>query len=219
MYIKTILLGTLGYIVEYWRVLLRALFVPFVLYTTLDAMDFFKPDPTARVAVLIAGLIVQTLFAVTTHRIMLLGPNQVPRWGILSWSRRETLFALNIIRLGLIVVPLILLAYIPTIGLALAIALMLWIFSRLSLIFPAIAIDHPLPLKTAWQLTARYQLLMSFVVIILPTILAVPIYLLADVPGAFLITSFLSSLTTVITVIALSVAYRIIQRDTRDPSL
>lgn len=215
-HIKTVLLGTLGYLLEYRQVLIRALLVPFILYIALDAMEEFNPDRIARIGLFIAGLIVQTMFAITTHRVILLGPNQIPRWGMLTWTRREMLFAMNMIRLGLMTVPLILLVYIPIIGLALTVMLMIWVLSRLSLIFPAIAIDHTMSLKTSWQLTRQYQLMMVFVVVVLPAILAFPIYFLKQLPYSFFLTSPFSTFTTVFTVTALSVAYKIIQRDTME---
>jgi len=106
MPLKTIVLGTLGYVIEYRRILLKALFVPFILYMTLDAFSFYNQDWVAKLLLGILSLLVQTMFAITTHRVMLLGPQSVPRWGVLSWSRRETSFAAHMIGLSFMMLPL-----------------------------------------------------------------------------------------------------------------
>ncbi len=210
MPLKIIMLGTLGYVFEYRRILLKVLFVPFVLYMALDAINLYQQDWVAMVLLSILSLMVQTMFAITTHRVMLLGPKSVPLWGVLSWSRRETSFALHMIGLSLIVLPLSLPLYIPVVGWAITSILIIWVFGRLSLVFPTIAIDRSLSFRDSWQLTRQHQILMVFVVMVFPLILMSPVYLLRLLPYSFVLSSFFSTLTTVFTVTALSVAYKYI---------
>lgn len=209
---KIIILGTLGYVFEYRRILVRALFVPFALYMTLDAINLYQPDAVASFLLGILSLMVQTIFAITTHRVMLLGPQSIPSWGVLGWSRRETLFALHMIGLSLILMPLAFLVYIPVVGWAIATVLVIWIFGRLSLVFPTIAIDRAVSFRDSWQLTRRHQALMIFVVIVFPFVLMIPVYLLRLLPYSFVLTSFFTTLATVFTVTALSVAYKYISK-------
>lgn len=218
MPLKTIILGTLGYVFEYRRILLRVLLVPFVLYMALDTISLYKQDWVAKLLLSVLSLMVQTIFAITTHRVMLLGPQSVPSWGVLSWSRREMLFALHIIGLALVAMPFAFFTFIPMVGWLLTAASIIWITGRLSLVFPLIAIDQHVTFKDSWQLTRRHQALMIFVVMVFPIALMSPVYLLRLLPYSFVLTSFFTTLTTVFTVTALSVAYKYIRISTDTPS-
>src|SRR5690606_34925168 len=89
----------------------------------------------------ILGVGVQSIFAITTHRVLLLGPNSVPTWGITSWTKRETFFVLHVLGLYLIVKAMTFLAYISSVGGIIALVLMFWIIGRFCLVFPGIAVD------------------------------------------------------------------------------
>jgi len=86
-------------------------------------------------------------------------------------------------------------------------------------VFPTIAIDRPISFTDSWQLTRRHQVLMIFVVIVFPFALMTPVYLLRLLPYSFVLTSFFSTLTTVFTVTALSVAYKYITQTPADDRL
>jgi hypothetical protein len=212
--LKRVILGGLGLVVEYRIALANALAIPFVLLVGLNASQLIEIPVNVRLGLSLLGIIVHTIFAVTTHRITLLGPQSVSRWGIFSWSRRETSFFLHLFGLGFMMVPLAVLAIIPVVGWTIAFGAMFWLAGRLSLVFPAIAVDHEITFKKSWQMTDRHQALMLFVVIVFPLLLSAPAILLATwIPAAFLVTSVLTSLSTVFTVATLSAAYRFIYQD------
>lgn len=155
MEIKKIILGAFGYIFQYKRELSKALLIPFVIYVALDFSALIKPNPVEAFLIAVLSIGIQTIFAITTHRMVLLGPTSVPKWGIYTWSKRETFFTLHIIGLGIIIIPIAFLSFIPTIGIIIAIALICWLLGRLSLVFPAIAIDQGVSFKYSWELTKK----------------------------------------------------------------
>ncbi len=210
---KEIIIGAIGYVWHYKGNLFKALAIPFGLYMLLDASDLLDPGLAASTVLEVIGVMVQTVFAVTTHRIILLGPEAVPEWGILRWTKRETFFALHVVALVVIALALWTLANIPAAGWLLAFVLILWVVGRLSLVFPAIAIDQGVSFNYAWTLTRHHQLLMVLVVVVFPLFLLVPFYLVSMIPYTFVISSFLLILSNVFTVAALSVAYKLIYKE------
>jgi len=205
-----VVLGAVGLVYENRVALAKALALPFVLYLLLDVFRSNQPDSQLIAIVSMFGLLVQTLFAVTTHRITLLGAASVGEWGLLKWTMRETNFVLYGFGLGLIMVPIILLALIPGVGWVLMIMLMCWVIGRLSLVFPAIAADQPMSYLQSWRLTQNHQLLMFLVVVIFPLLLLIPVLLLSMLPYAYLLVSIVTMLATVFVVAALSVAYKVV---------
>ena len=129
-------------------------------------------------------VIIQTafyiLFAITCHRLALIGNQSVPEYGMLSWTKRESnfliwLFVVSIaggITYQVISLPLLniseasennlgesyYLAYIPT----------LYILSRLSLLYPATAVDRQVDLRWAWRLSKNNGWRLTIVVGFLP---------------------------------------------------
>ena len=212
--LKRVLLGGLGLVVEYRIALVNALIIPFILLVGLNASQLVDIPVNLRLVLSLVGIVVHTIFAVTTHRITLLGPQSVTRWGMFAWGRRESRFVLHLFGLGLMMIPMVLFAVVPYVGWAFAFGGMFWLAGRLSLVFPAIAVDHETTFRKSWEMTDRHQSLMLFVVIVFPLLLSAPAMLLATfVPAAFLVTSVLTSLSTVFTVATLSAAYRFIYQD------
>ncbi len=211
MKVKYIIFKSIGLVYELRVSLAKALLIPFVFYVALDVFDAFNPPPLIAAGSAILSLVLQTLLAITTHRVILLGSDSVPKWGLLKWSNRETYFVLHFIGLGLILLPLgILLKFIPLAGSILVLLFYCWLFARLSLVFPAIAIEHGVSFKYAWKLTTNYQLLMFLIVVVYPIILSVPALALSLVPNMSFFVSVTLTLAMVYFVAALSVSYEFI---------
>jgi hypothetical protein len=98
-------------------------------------------------------------------------------------------------------------------GIVISVILSMWLFGRLSLVFPGIAIDQGVSYKISWNLTKNYQLLMFFVVIVFPAMLLIPSVLIRIIPYTLLLSSILSTLATVFTIAALSVSYKMIYKE------
>lgn len=129
------------------------------------------------------------LFAITCHRLVILGDDGVPHFGLMKWTKREThylvwflvifiicmllVFAINSFFVSKLVSSveaggsvesaqwqwrLIYLAYIP----------ILYVFCRLSVLYPAIAVDREVTAQWAWGLSQRNGWRLTFIVGFLP---------------------------------------------------
>jgi len=212
---KEVIFGSVGYIVTYKKQFVKALCIPFVIYLVMDAILAFQPEAESLTTVMIVliffSLFVQTIIAVITHRMVLLGPDSISEWGSFKWSMRETSFLLRFIGLGFMAGLLMILGLFGIAGFGVALILMLWIVGRCSLAFPAIAIDKGITFKESWALTKDYQLLMALAVIVFPIAVTTPVIMLLEmVPYSFLLVSAVSMLAVVLAVTALSVSYQYI---------
>jgi hypothetical protein len=206
------LAGALGYIFEFRTQLGKALLFPLVILT---AMGFYELDDGTIswpifVTVFLVEMFIYTLIAVATHRVILLGPSSIPEWGILMPSKRELLFLIYSIGVGLIMVPIGFLAFIPLVGLPIAILAIAYVAGRLSLIFPAIATDLGWTFSDSWKATEQYIVLMMFIAVGLPIIMGIPEYLLSYLPYATVLVTIVSVFSMVFLVAALSVAFKVI---------
>jgi hypothetical protein len=157
------------------------------------------------------GLIVQTVIAITIHRVILLGSEQVTSENIYQWSKRETRFALHLVALILFMGSIGIVALVFNIfGLIIGPFLSLWVFSRCSLVFPAIALNKEFSFEHSWKLTSEHQLQMFLVVLAFPFLLNMPLFFLKQINGLWMIASILSTLSVVFTIAALSVSYECI---------
>ena len=205
---KKVVAGAVVIVVEQWRVFAKTLLFPSLLYCVVDLAQRFEPTPAVVAVTLLLGIGLQTVIAVTTHRLVLLGPGSVPEWGLRSWTKRESLFLLYLFGLVLISMPTAVLQLIPVIGWLAMMAGMAWLASRLSLVFPAVAVEQDISFRCAWSMSAKHQWPLLITVVVFPAILSIPIVLLARVPYASLASSLLAAAATVLTIAALSLAYR-----------
>jgi len=127
-----------------------------------------------------------TLFAVTCHRIVLLGETAVPRYGLLSWTSRETRFfgwgALLFIFCVMALIPLGILAWL--VGYLADIPFkdyerywvcmlgvpLIYCFARLAVLFPATAVGERRNTDWALATTAGNGWRLVFVAILAPAI-------------------------------------------------
>lgn len=211
--IKRAIIGTFGYVFEYWKTLGKALLIPFLLLLAIDLYEYEMESPNVGLVILltIISVFLNAIFAITTHRVVLLGPDSVPTWGLYKLTGREIKFVLYIIGLGLLMIPAGLLSIIPLVGFVLMILLIAYLAGRLSLVFPAIATDYPMTFGESWQATENHQLFMVAIVVVFPIAIAVPEALLGYVPYGGILISVISLLTTVFVVSALSMAFKIIK--------
>lgn len=207
---KKVILEAFFCVDKYKQILVKALAIPFVILLAIDASSLLYLHPVLSWALTVLGIGVQAVLAITTHRVLLLGPSSVSTWGITSWSKRETSFVLHVIGLGLLMIPIAFTAMIPIVGILVAIVLICWVTGRLSLVFPGIALDKEMSFKLSWEMTKNYQMLMFLVVIPFPLLLAIPTIILNFIPHTFLLSSFISTFLIVFQVAALSMVYQLI---------
>lgn len=210
--VKKILLGALGYVSTYRNTLVKVLAIPFLLYLLIDIAELYVQGNLSFVLLSIASVAVNTIMAVSTHRVILIGPEDVTPMSAFNWSNRETRFVAYGILMGVMLVVVMLpLLLIPQVGGFIALPIVAWLVARLSLIFPAIAVDENVSLSKAWELSREHQLLMVLVVVVIPVLFYLPAMLIAQIPYSSVIVSLVSTLALVLTIALLSVAYKYIR--------
>ena len=209
--IKRAIAGAFGYVFEYKLVLGKALLIPFILLLAVSLLEMEVFHGGQAILLTTASAVLHAIFAITTHRVVLLGAGAVPRWGMYRLTGREVRFVLYMIGLGLLMIPVGMLSLIPLIGFVVMLLVIIYLVSRLSLVFPAIATDQPMGFGDSWQATRSHQLFMLVMVGAFPVLLSLPEILLAYVPDNGLLASITSLLTTVFVISALSMAFKIIK--------
>lgn len=191
-------------------ILLQKLAIPFVVLTTLELVQ------GRQTAMILLQVVTIAFVAIITHRIVLLGPNSVPKWGI-CFSLRETIFSIFFVVVALIFVIVFLLASAiaaplsaihPVLTVATGAFVAIYITARISLVMPAIAVDHNTYFSYAWTLSKNHKTLMNLVIALPPILLGLPYYLLELIPLLKWAVYFWDFIATVITVAVLSTAYK-----------
>lgn len=210
MNIKLTIWGAFGYVYEYRKPFSKALFIPILIIVGLDVLllrDFSWPSVILHTFL---SITVYSIVAITTHRIILLGPGSIYEWGIYMPTKREFYFILYSIGMCLFFIPCGLLALIPEIGWILGVIATIYILARLSLVFPAIATDQNWSFIDSWKATKNHQLLMMTVIAVFPFAVGIPEQLLSNLPYLGLLVNLLSAITMVFVIAALSVAFQLI---------
>jgi len=216
MEFKKIILESFSVIFENKVTLSKALAIPFVIYLAIEVCVYFDiPEILSWVLAALAWVI-YAIIAITTHRVVLLGPSSVPKWGITSWSKRETYFMLHVLGIGAMAMGVSLLGIIPIIGAIVALVVVFWLLPRFSLVFPGIAVDKGVSFKLSWELTQDYQLHMFLIVIVLPILLGIPTLLFAQIPYGSFLSSVLAAFVLLFEIAALSLTYQQITNEVYD---
>lgn len=202
--------------------LMKALLIPLIclILTNILLTTYPESFPISIFGIIMLTTINITI-AIVTHRILLLGQNSVPTWGQFAFGGRELSFLIASFLIVIICIPIMFLSLIPTVGIFIAIFSLLVVFSRLSLVFPSIAIDEKLTLAQAWDFTKKYKLLTFFSIIIFPTVFSLIIGTVYTLIIGFLIGVISSKLyvlypvldmfMAVFIVSALSATYKVIK--------
>lgn len=207
---KKVLAGAILSVFENRAVVAQVLMIPFFAFVAVGLAGYLDLNALVSTGLSVVGVCIQVVFAITTHRVVMLGPDSVSKWGVISWSKRETFFLLHLVAIGLMITPLALLGIIPVAGWIIAIALIAYLMSRLSLVFPSIAINEGAGFKLSWQLTKNYQTLMLLVMVVVPLTLSIPTFIVGFIPYGFVVADFLSLILVVFEVAVLSMSYRLI---------
>lgn len=198
----------------------EALALPFALMVGLDLLALIEiPFPLGLVYG-VFSMLLYAIFAIITHRLVILGDDSVPRYGMSSLSKREMLFLGYSIVIPLILaLPIVLLLQfdeggLKTLLLIAGASLYAYIITRVSLVFPAVAIDKWVTPLTSWQMTRSHQSTMLLGLLFFPLMLGGIVslisFLLAQVFPYIVISIFESlagSLLLVFTITILSLIY------------
>ena len=181
------------------------------------------------------------LFVITCHRLALIGNNGVPEYGNLSWSRRECQFLGWILVISIVsalcsmVINLLVLSHTisevesgantkpsqwPGVLDTLAYLPVLYVFSRLSVVYPATALDRQVDMKWAWRLTAHNGWRLTFVIGLLPWLLYFFINLFYREDATLVEWALLKLagfIVLAVEIVALSFSYKYLSRNETDP--
>jgi hypothetical protein len=209
-------------------VLFKALLLPFLIIYVCALFIGTSPFVVINLAVLIFGLFQCAIIAITTHRIILLGVDSVPEWGTYKVSFREIYYALHVV--GYVVVCWIMFYFYKnqvllkfgslfsfSISLSAIYSLLvllgiLLVVSRLSLVFPGIAVNQGVSFKLSWKMTQNHKLLILLAAAVFPITLLIVLdiltFLLYFLPFGYVFISFFSILAWLLIIVMLSVAYK-----------
>ncbi len=176
--------------------------------------------------------LVLLLVAISTHRVLILGENSIPKWGLFEFTKREWSFIVNGFLMGLIVAAIVIPAIFlgaslgktgVMLGVIVFIIVSFVLVSRFSLVFPAISIDKEITLSEAWNYTKNYKLLVFVTVILFPMVFTfvfglvygIAIGFLSGVLGLnlFFFNSVLNIFIGVFAVSALSATYVLVSKE------
>ena len=208
--IQRTITGAFAYVYEYRKIFAKALLIPITVLVTLESIPFQGGLSVQILLHAVMPFFIYIIMAITTHRIILLGPESVSEWGLYVPKQRELYFFMTSIGVGLMFVPLGFFSIIPYVGWLITMTVSCYLLARLSLVFPAIATAQDWTLSESWKVTKNHQVHMLSVVAIFPFVIGIPEMLLNHVPYMNVFTNLLSAFTTVFVVAALSVAFQII---------
>jgi hypothetical protein len=166
-----------------------------------------------------------TVFAVTCHRLVLLGGESVPKYGLTKWSSRETRFVGWALLGYFCILSVWVLLSIPVLGLLLMFHLSSnpwvlvvvylvmipcgYVFARLSVLLPATAVDERPNVKWAREVTEGNGWRLVLIVGVLPVVLwAGPSYLLGHSLFVDVLIHVAACLLYVVQIAALSLSYQ-----------
>ena len=214
--ILTIFFGAFSFVYQYRRCLFKALIVPLIILLilaivekTIELTNFWS------ILLTVIDSLTYTVFAITIHRIVLLGEESVPEWGFRKISMREISFFIRSIGIGLFLMAPGLLIFIPYVGWVLALVSIAYLLGRFSLVFPAIATGEKWAFKDSWKATEEHQLMMAIIAAILPLVIALPTIILIFIPNTEIFTVVLSLITTIFSVAALSLAFKFVHDESQ----
>jgi hypothetical protein len=175
------------------------------------------------------------LIAITCHRLVLIGTTGIPEFGMVTWTRREWWFlaylillscvyflsmALNLMVHGLLnefdvqiggvqiifakgdgILLLMLLSAFPS----------AYILSRLSLLYPATAVDRDVDVEWAWAHSKNNGWRLTVIIVFLPFVfilLRIPLFMLDPIWMGGIIELLLRLILLAVEIVALSLSYK-----------
>jgi len=190
----------------------RALAIPSLALILIIAFDNSNNGQSLITLFLgILEFVIYSVIAVTTHRLILLGPQSVPKWGLKKVTKRELKFILYSLGLFIMLILPAQLTLIPFGGWILATLGMCYLLGRFSLVFPAIATDKNWSFQKSWWATQPHQIMMVTIVIIFPLLISIPEVLLTRNPYTQFISQIISVITEILVIASLSMAFKAIE--------
>ena len=212
--------------------LIKALFIPLILIVVLTKMSLMYPTSTlVSFSTAVLMFLINITIAITTHRILLLGSQSIPKWGLFKFGSREFQFFVTSAIIAIIITVVVFIGSLPLSFLpkslvasgvlVISVIFAVILFSRFSLALPSIAIDKQISISDAWEYTKHYKLLTFFTIIVFPLLFAFIIGVVYTLVIGFLVKvisvhlnilyPLLDVFIAVFIISALSATYRVIQ--------
>jgi hypothetical protein len=222
-----------AFLVPWWhrKAFTRALAFPLALLATLVLTWYFTAKLLPAFVNILLCLVYAalfTLFAVTTHRLVLLDPDAVAKNPVPGWTRREGLFFGWMVGAWLLFVFaffVVLMVVVNAVGFGFeglikshlvwietaASVPALYLLARLSPLLPATAVDRRVDLRWAWELTRGNGWRLMAITGVLPWVLSwvTPLLYRSDATTAELVVLTVAGIALfAIEIAALSISYR-----------
>jgi len=180
---KSLILKSIQDILDNYEVIGRALMIPIILLFILNfaSTSFTPAEQNFSLMSIFFGflsLLVDIVILITVHRILILGNESVPKWGIQKFEKREFDFFLKyiIVAIFFVIVTVTSTAFLQLFGINIFASIFLTIvicsifISRVSLVFPAISVDTTMSFKESFEYTKDFKLLIFVTVIVFPVL-------------------------------------------------
>jgi len=178
---KNLIIKSIKDIFDNYESIGKAILIPTVLLLILNfaSSSFASPDERFSITSIFfvfISILVDIVILITVHRILILGKDSVPYWGIQKFEQREFNFFLKylIVAIVFIVLVAVTTSVLHFLGISIVASLFLTMIigtifiSRVSLVFPAIAVDTKMSLKESFEFTKDFKLLIFVTVIVFP---------------------------------------------------
>lgn len=218
MKFRQVLTQSIGNLLYAWKIIPRTLIVTVATSVVLDAASALFENMLWHFILSIALVVVYAIAAVSMHRLIVLGPDAVPRKREKILTRTEIAYILYgiVLELGATFVALAGFALVnlpfpaDVICVIVGLAAAVYLVVRLSLVFPAIAIGHTYGFRAAWEITKPFQKEMLFAVIFAPVSLALIFALITFTLQMELLSYALGAIFLLFGIAALSTVYKYI---------
>ena len=196
------------------RALAKALTLPLLVYLLMVVLpQLFQIPVLIQIFAGVISFFLYVYISVATHRIIIMGSGAFSGFGLTMLGVREWQFLLAVFEVMFYCLPLFLLVYVPYVGVHVATVMAAYIVSRMSLIFPSIAIDAPMNARASWQATSEYQLVMFTVVFVFACVFTLVEYGIFRIFKSSVLVDLFSVITIIFLVGALSEAYKTIMHE------
>ena len=152
----------------YYRVeLLRVLLIPFAILLVFELEVL--PNTNDRALLRTVTFLYITVYAfalLSVFRILIIGPQAVPKWGVYKVSKSTVYFVLYIVCLFIVLyaISYFLYSFLPMpVNWLLFFIIKVSLLARISLVFPAISVGSYFSFTSSWRRTKNHQVLMLLV--------------------------------------------------------
>lgn len=208
------------------------MFMPAMLILALvDSLSSELVDRGAAQAIfMLVSVILGVLFATAAHRFTLLPEEQWHRNALHAWGRDELRYLVRAIIIGVAAAVLFFMIMLVTmavagpeqawVGAVVASLPVLYVWARLSVTLPEIALGQHTDLKRAWALSDGNGSRLVLIVIVIPVLMMTPVFALYAAENWLLnyVAAFGGYITSLISLVMLSVSYRFLTEFYDQPS-